>query len=79
MSLAQKAALENSLADTDARFSAMLAGYQNTINMLEGEITNVRASIEQQGYEYKMLLDIKSRLEQEIGSYRGLLDTEETR
>lgn len=57
----------------------MLAGFQNTINMLEAELANVRASIEQQGQEYKMLLDIKTRLEQEIATYRSLLETEESR
>lgn len=57
----------------------MLASFQNTINMLEAEMSNVRASIEQQGHDYKMLLDIKTRLEQEIATYRSLLDTEESR
>lgn len=47
--------------------------------MLENELSNVRASIEQQGQDYKMLLDIKSRLEQEIATYRSLLDTEDSR
>uniref|UniRef100_A0A3Q0RA92 Si:ch211-156l18.7 n=1 Tax=Amphilophus citrinellus TaxID=61819 RepID=A0A3Q0RA92_AMPCI len=68
--LSMKAALENTLGETEARYSAMLAGFQNQINMLEGELARVRASIEQQGQEYKMLLDIKSRLEQEIATYR---------
>ncbi|XP_036394000.1 keratin 94 [Megalops cyprinoides] len=77
--LSMKAALENTLADTEARYSAMLAGYQNQINMLESELAQVRASIEQQGRDYKMLLDIKSRLEQEIATYRGLLEKEESR
>lgn len=57
----------------------MLCGYQNTINMLEAELSNMRASIEQQGQEYKMLLDIKTRLEQEIATYRKLLDSEESK
>ncbi|XP_076147238.1 keratin, type I cytoskeletal 42-like [Alosa pseudoharengus] len=74
-----KAALENTLRDTDARYSAMLGGYQNQINMLEQELSHMRSSIEQQGSEYKMLLDIKSRLEQEIAVYRGLLEKEESR
>ncbi|KAG7492430.1 hypothetical protein MATL_G00014430 [Megalops atlanticus] len=77
--LSMKAALENTLADTEARYSAMLAGYQNQINMLESELAQVRASIEQQGRDYKMLLDIKSRLEQEIATYRSLLEKEESR
>ncbi|CAB1442743.1 unnamed protein product [Pleuronectes platessa] len=77
--LSMKGALENTLAETDNRYSAMLSGYQNTINMLEGELGNVRSSIEQQGQEYKMLLDIKTRLEQEIATYRSLLEGEESR
>uniref|UniRef100_A0A3Q2W076 Keratin 94 n=2 Tax=Haplochromis burtoni TaxID=8153 RepID=A0A3Q2W076_HAPBU len=77
--LSMKGALENTLAETEARYSAMLAGFQNQINMLEAELANVRASIEQQGQDYKMLLDIKSRLEQEIATYRSLLESEESR
>ncbi|XP_028828455.1 keratin, type I cytoskeletal 19-like [Denticeps clupeoides] len=77
--LSMKGALENTLAETEARYSAMLAGYQNQINMLEQELAQVRASIEQQGRDYTMLLDIKSRLEQEIATYRSLLEKEETR
>uniref|UniRef100_A0A3Q3W1G9 IF rod domain-containing protein n=1 Tax=Mola mola TaxID=94237 RepID=A0A3Q3W1G9_MOLML len=75
--LSMKGALENTLAETEARYSAMLSGYQNTINMLEAELANVRGSIEQQGQEYKMLLDIKTRLEQEIATYRSLLESED--
>ncbi|XP_063056751.1 keratin, type I cytoskeletal 13-like [Engraulis encrasicolus] len=74
-----KGAMENTLRDTEARYSAMLAGYQSQIDSLEGELQRVRASIEQQGQEYRMLLDIKSRLEQEIAVYRGLLEKEESR
>lgn len=77
--LSMKGALENTLADTEGRYSAMLGGFQNTIHMLEAELGNMRASTEQQGQEYKMLLDIKTRLEQEIATYRSLLETEESR
>lgn len=77
--LSMKAALEKTLADTEGRFSAMLVGYQNQINMLEAELAQVRASTAQQGREYQMLLDIKSRLEQEIATYRSLLEKEENR
>lgn len=79
LSVIQKAALENTLGETEARYSAMLAGFQNQINMLESELSQVRASVEQQGREYDMLLDIKSRLEQEIATYRSLLEKEESR
>lgn len=57
----------------------MLAGFQNQINMIEAEVAQVRSSIEQQGQEYKMLLDVKSRLEKEIATYRSLLEKEETK
>ncbi|XP_070710363.1 keratin 94 [Pempheris klunzingeri] len=77
--LSMKGALENTLGETEARYSSMLAAFQNTINMLESELASVRASIEQQGQDYKMLLDIKTRLEQEIATYRSLLETEESR
>nr|XP_055040081.1 keratin, type I cytoskeletal 19-like isoform X2 [Misgurnus anguillicaudatus] len=74
--LSLKESLENALAHTKTRYSAILAGLQNQINMLENELTQMRGSIEQQGQEYKMLLDIKSRLEQEIATYRNLLDNQ---
>ncbi|KAL6110473.1 krt12 [Pungitius sinensis] len=77
--LSMKGALENTLGETDARYSSMLSAFQSTINMLEQELGNVRSSIEQQGQEYRMLLDIKTRLEQEITTYRSLLETEESR
>ncbi|XP_051528066.1 keratin, type I cytoskeletal 19-like isoform X2 [Myxocyprinus asiaticus] len=72
--LSMKASMESSLADTKARYSAMLAGFQKHINMLESELHQLRASIEQQGLDYAALLDIKSRLEQEIATYRSLLE-----
>ncbi|KAK2874416.1 hypothetical protein Q8A67_021569 [Cirrhinus molitorella] len=75
--LSMKAALENSLADTETRYSTMLASYQNQINILEDELSQVRASIEQQGREYALLLDIKTRLEQEIATYRSLLENQD--
>ena len=79
LALWQKGALENTLAETESRYSAMLASFQNTIHMLEAELANVRTSIEQQGQEYRILLDVKTRLEQEIATYRSLLETEESR
>uniref|UniRef100_A0A672P3B1 Keratin 93 n=1 Tax=Sinocyclocheilus grahami TaxID=75366 RepID=A0A672P3B1_SINGR len=44
--LSMKAALENSLLETEARYSSMLAGYQNQINMLEAELA--QADLEMQ-------------------------------
>ncbi|XP_073681448.1 keratin, type I cytoskeletal 19-like [Garra rufa] len=72
--LSMIASLEKSLMETEARYSSILAGYQNQINILEAELAQLRACIEQQGHDYAVLLDIKTRLEQEIATYRSLLE-----
>ncbi|XP_073681360.1 keratin, type I cytoskeletal 19-like isoform X1 [Garra rufa] len=75
--LSMKKALECSLSETEARYSSMLADFQKHINALEAELCQMRSSIEQQGRDYALLLDIKSRLEQEIATYRCLLDKQD--
>ncbi|XDV51854.1 hypothetical protein PO909_020655 [Leuciscus waleckii] len=74
--ISKKGALECSLLETEARYSDILAGFQKHINSLEAELCQVRSSIEQQGRDYAILLDIKSRLEQEIATYRCLLENQ---
>ncbi|KAL7831508.1 hypothetical protein SRHO_G00310110 [Serrasalmus rhombeus] len=77
--LSLKAALEGTLQETESRYSLQLGQLQNMINSLEVELTQVRLDIERQANEYKMLLDIKTRLELEIAEYRRLLDGEEVK
>ncbi|XP_066220311.1 keratin, type I cytoskeletal 19 [Saccopteryx leptura] len=72
--LSMKAALEGTLAETEARFGAQLAQIQALISSIEAQLSDVRADTERQNLEYQQLMDIKTRLEQEIATYRSLLE-----
>ncbi|XP_063315267.1 keratin, type I cytoskeletal 17-like [Pelobates fuscus] len=73
---AMKKSLECSLAETERCYSTQLAQLQVYVGNLEEQLSQVRADLERQNAEYKVLLDIKTRLEMEIETYRRLLDGE---
>ncbi|XP_004471676.2 keratin, type I cytoskeletal 19 [Dasypus novemcinctus] len=72
--LSMKAALEGTLAETEARFGVQLAHIQGLITRIEAQLSNLRADTERQNLEYQHLMGIKLRLEQEIATYRSLLE-----
>ncbi|NXQ52892.1 K1C19 protein, partial [Anthoscopus minutus] len=76
--LSMKAALEGTLADTEARYGAQLAQIQGLVGSIEAQLAELRADMERQNTEYKILMDIKTRLEQEITTYRQLLEGQES-
>lgn len=77
--LNMKEALEHTLEETNARYGSHLAKIQARLNSLEGQLVQVRTDTERQIHEYNILLDIKIRLEQEIATYRRLLEGEDVK
>ncbi|XP_056404630.1 keratin, type I cytoskeletal 15-like isoform X2 [Hyla sarda] len=74
--LSARASMESSLAETEGRYSAQLFQIQSIISGGEAQLADLRSDLERQNQEYKALLDIKSRLEQEIATYHQLLEGE---
>ncbi|XP_010958733.2 keratin, type I cytoskeletal 39 [Camelus bactrianus] len=66
---------ERALAETEARYSALLAQIQCLIDYLEAQLAEIRGALERQNQEYEILLDVRSRLECEISTYRSLLES----
>uniref|UniRef100_A0A8D1UXH9 Keratin, type I cytoskeletal 17 n=1 Tax=Sus scrofa TaxID=9823 RepID=A0A8D1UXH9_PIG len=75
--LSMKASLEGSLAETENRYCVQLSQIQGLIGGVEEQLAQLRCEMEQQNQEYKILLDVKTRLEQEIATYRRLLEGED--
>uniref|UniRef100_A0A8C6Q861 Keratin 16 n=1 Tax=Nannospalax galili TaxID=1026970 RepID=A0A8C6Q861_NANGA len=75
--LSMKASLENSLEETKGRYCMQLSQIQGLISNVEEQLAQLRCEMEQQSQEYNILLDVKTRLEQEIATYRRLLDGED--
>ncbi|NXG39143.1 K1C20 protein, partial [Dromaius novaehollandiae] len=76
--LNMKKSLEDTLAETEARYSYQLAQIQEAVANLEAQLRQIRADMAGQSNEYSILLDIKTRLEMEIATYRRLLEGEDS-
>ncbi|XP_031703549.1 keratin, type I cytoskeletal 18-like [Anarrhichthys ocellatus] len=69
-----KASLEDTLRNTEQRNNNEMERYNGIIMRLEEELTNLRANIQHQTQEYEQLLNMKMKLEAEIGTYKNLMD-----
>lgn len=77
--LSMKESLERTLEETKARYASQLAALQGMLSSLEAQLMQIRSDTERQNQEHNALLDIKTRLEQEIATYRRLLEGEDIR
>ena len=50
---------------------------QCLIGNVDSRLAEIRSDLERQNQEYQVLLDVRARLECEINTYRGLLDSED--
>ncbi|MCJ8732854.1 hypothetical protein PDJAM_G00216040 [Pangasius djambal] len=66
--------LEDTLNDTVGRYSRNVNSHNMVIQQLEAELADVHAQVTRQGAEYQALLNIKSKLEEEIATYHSLLE-----
>ncbi|XP_004599190.3 keratin, type I cytoskeletal 40 [Ochotona princeps] len=71
--------LECTVVETEAQYSTQLAQMQCLIDNVENQLAEIRCDLERQNQEYQVLLDTKARLESEINTYRGLLESEDCR
>uniref|UniRef100_A0A8D0BAL1 IF rod domain-containing protein n=1 Tax=Salvator merianae TaxID=96440 RepID=A0A8D0BAL1_SALMN len=74
--LALRQSLEATLAETENRYCAQLIQIQGLISNVESQVQQIRDDTECQNAAYKELLNIKIRLENEIETYRRLIDGE---
>uniref|UniRef100_A0A8C6VFM1 Keratin 12 n=1 Tax=Naja naja TaxID=35670 RepID=A0A8C6VFM1_NAJNA len=74
--LSLRQSLESTLAETEGQYCAQLLQIQGTISNVENQVQQIREDMECQNADYRCLLDIKIRLENEIETYRHLIDGE---
>lgn len=70
----QNRSLEDTLNDTVGHYSQNVNGHNAVIQQLEAELADAHAQVTRQRAEYQALLNIKSKLEEEIATYHSLLE-----
>ncbi|XP_025022321.1 keratin, type I cytoskeletal 17 [Python bivittatus] len=73
-----KGALEGTLAEVESRYGMQLSQLRDLVAAREAELLQLRSGAQHQAEDYKRLMDIKNRLEQEIATYRCLLEGSES-
>ncbi|XP_042692575.1 keratin-like protein KRT222 isoform X1 [Centrocercus urophasianus] len=69
--------LERSLRATEQQYHMQLQNLEAEIECLEKDLQEVRRGIEKQLREHEILLNTRMKLEEEIATYRSLLEQEE--
>ncbi|XP_069763259.1 keratin, type I cytoskeletal 19-like [Narcine bancroftii] len=72
--LSVKSSLENNLQEMEDHYADQLFNLQNILSQRESELSQVLVEMNRHSQEYSQLVDIKTRLEIEISTYRRLLD-----
>uniref|UniRef100_A0A8C0EFL7 IF rod domain-containing protein n=1 Tax=Bubo bubo TaxID=30461 RepID=A0A8C0EFL7_BUBBB len=75
----QEKGLERSLRATEQQYHMQLQNLEAEIECLEKELLEVRRGIGKQLREHEILLNTRMKLEEEIATYRSLLEQEENR
>ncbi|KAE8574772.1 hypothetical protein XENTR_v10003575 [Xenopus tropicalis] len=74
--LSMKSSLEGTLSETEGRYCLSLSQIQMRISSIEEQLHQIRMDMSRQNEDYLRLLDVKTRLEREIETYRILLEGE---
>ncbi|XP_070582721.1 keratin, type I cytoskeletal 19-like isoform X2 [Erythrolamprus reginae] len=72
-----KGVLEGTLAEVQSHYGLELSQLRNLVATREAELLQLKSDAQKQVEDYKRLVDIKNRLEQEIATYHCLLEGSE--
>ncbi|XP_061172911.1 prelamin-A/C-like [Saccostrea echinata] len=75
----ENAALEAQVLNLQSRLGREQEEFEERLALKDQEISDLRAAMEEQSQEYADILEVKIKLDNEITTYRKLLETEEER